>query len=75
MKVASYREKKPMSDVTEQIADIRERVAVIETEVTHIRQAVDAHNAIDKKNGSIVIPVAAVVTALEVIKVVLEKVF
>lgn len=75
MKVVSSREKKAMSDVNEQIADIRERVAVIETEVTHIRQAVEAHNALEKKNGSIVIPVAAVVTTLEIVKVVLEKVF
>lgn len=66
-----------MPDVNEQLADIRERIAVVETDISYIRKAVDEHNAIDatKKNGSIVIPVAAVVTALELVKVIAERLF
>lgn len=57
----------------EQLADIRERVAVIETEIVHIRRAVDDHNAQEKKSGNVVIPVAAVVVVLEIVKVLIER--
>lgn len=65
-----------MGNADDQIADIRERVASIETKVTYLQRAMDvhaeeAHSA--KGGGNIVIPVAAVITVLEIVKAVIER--
>ena len=57
----------------EQISEIRERLAVVETDVKHIRVAVENHNRLEKKNGNVVIPVAVVISLVEVVKLVLER--
>lgn len=58
-----------MSNVEDQIADIRERVARIETQVCGLQRTLDG-----KGGGNIVFPVAAVITILEIVKVVAERV-
>lgn len=58
-----------MSNVEDQIADIRERVASLETDVTWIRRKLEQA----KQGGNVVIPVAAVVAGLEVVKAVIER--
>lgn len=85
MRAGYCREVKSVGNVADQVADMRERVAVIETRVERmpvieskldlLQRSVDAHNALDKKSGSVVIPVAAVVTALEIVKEVLARFF
>ena len=59
-----------MSNVEDQVADIRERVASIEAQLVCILNGLNRQR---KENGSVVIPVAAVITVLEVAKLVLEK--
>lgn len=58
-----------MSNVVDQIADIRERVASIETKVCSIQRQLDKAPG----GGSVVLPVAAVITILETVKVVAER--
>lgn len=55
----------------EQIADIRERVASIEATLRHIQRCMDMQQ--HKGTGNIVIPVALVVTVLEIVKAVIER--
>lgn len=63
-----------MMNVEEQIADIRERVAAIETQLSSLQRSLD--NMVGGKNGgNVVIPVAAVVSIAEIIRLVMERSF
>lgn len=57
-----------VANTDEQIADIRERVASIETTVSYIQKHLDA-----KTGGNVVLPVALVITVLEIVKAVVER--
>lgn len=54
-------------NVEEQIADIRERVAAIETKLCLLQTSLENQPGI-KVGGQVVFPVAAVVTILEIVK-------
>ena len=54
-------------DVAAQIADIRERVAAIETRLAMMQTSLENQPGI-KVGGQVVFPVAAVVTILEIVK-------
>lgn len=57
-----------VANVDEQVADIRERVAGIEATLGYIQKHLDA-----KTGGNVVLPVALVITVLEIVKAVVER--
>lgn len=59
-----------MDDVDSEIATMKERLVRIETILESVQRTVDK----SPPTGNIVIPVAAVVAVLEVVKAVLERV-
>lgn len=63
-----------MGNTDDQIADIRERVASIETKLTYMQRTMDKHAEAAKSGGNVVIPVALVVTVLEIVKAVIERI-
>lgn len=61
-----------MLNVEEQIADIRERLAAMETTLSLVQQSMS--NMVGAKSGGhVVIPVATVVTVVEIVKVIIER--
>lgn len=62
-----------MANIDDQVADIRERVASIETKVTYLQRIMDRNSETAKSGGNVVIPVAAVITVLEIVKAVIER--
>lgn len=67
-------------NVVEEIVEIRERLARMEGTIEHISKTLDQSNKQLKQipkegGGNIVIPVAVVLTVLEVGRVALEKLF
>lgn len=63
-----------MSNIDDQVSDIRERVARIETRIGYLQRAMDKHAETMKSGGNVVIPVALVVTVLEIVKAVIERI-
>lgn len=61
-----------MDSVEMQVADIRERVAGIEAQLRCMQGTLDTYKK-DHSGGSVVIPVAVVITVLEIVKVVIER--
>lgn len=60
-----------MDEVDSEIAAIKERLVRIETILESINRTVDKQ---PQSTGNVVIPIAAVVAVMEVVKVVLERV-
>lgn len=58
-----------MGNIDDQVADIRERVAGLERDVSWIRRKLE-----EKTGGNIVLPVAAVIAILEIVKVAIERI-
>lgn len=60
-----------MSNIDDQVSDIRERVARIEMQVSCLQGTLDSQGR--SGNGNVVLPVAAVITILEIVKAVIER--
>jgi len=64
-----------MANLDDQVADIRERVAGIEAKLGFLQRTMESLSAqAPKSGGAIVLPVALVITVLEIVKVVAERV-
>lgn len=61
-----------MSNIEDQVADIRERVAGIEAQLGFMQRTLECQGK-EKGGGNVIIPVALVITVLEVVKAVVER--